>query len=42
MVLSDDRRSHQRTSVDASGNLFLATNGGGLPADYGVVLEIVP
>jgi uncharacterized repeat protein (TIGR03803 family) len=29
-------------TFDASGNLFLATSGGGLPQDYGVVLEIAP
>ena len=29
-------------TYDANGNLFVATDGGGLPQDYGVVLEIAP
>jgi len=29
-------------TFDANGNLFVATDGGGLPQDYGVVLEIAP
>jgi hypothetical protein len=29
-------------TFDASGNLFVATNGGGLRQSYGVVLEIAP
>jgi hypothetical protein len=29
-------------TFDASGNLFVATSGGGLHASYGVVLEIAP